>query len=521
MTSERQQTVAAVSRSVLLAAALVFVYPGSSFAAGIGGGGGTAPTQPPAQLPASANDIVGGLFNGALTGEIMGAKDDFDVEPLLARYMSITVASLRALGLSPVQAASLNNAIWRDRTVGLGPATSGENFGLLASQAPGVALWAGYVESTIRDIITVQDGETPSDPAEWQFVVQQASDLGITPLQQLQSMLQARMANLLYYLGVTQTYYGVTHAGSPTGPLYGRPLYQFAEEEAHGFPPAVADAYAALLHQAPPSPPPSIPFRPQWSVWSSGFGGYNRTTGTAGGPALTVRGYGGAAGAEYRLAPGTALGLVLGGGSATWNGGGTGRSNVFQYGVYGRTRSGPAYLAGWLDGSVDWTATNSLAGGDAVAADYVAQTYGGRLEGGYRYTGRLPIGVTPYAAVQLQYTHTPAYSETDFSGGGMGFRYNASDGTDTRSELGVKFDASEFVSAGTITWSAQAAWAHDWLTNFNVVATSESTPTVGFTVNGAALLPKELRAGHARWRSAADLGLEGRRQFLRPICRRL
>ena len=86
-------------------------------------------------------------------------------------------------------------------------------------------------------------------------MVEQANDLGITPLQQLQSMLQARMANLLYYLGVTHTYHGVTHAGSPTGPLYGRPLYQYADEDAHGFPPEVARAYASVVRKAPPPPP--------------------------------------------------------------------------------------------------------------------------------------------------------------------------------------------------------------------------------------------------------------------------
>ena len=126
-----------------------------------------------------------------------------------------------------------------------------------------------------------------------------------------------------------------------------------------------------------------------------------------------------------------------------------------------------------------------------MTGSYRAQTYGGRLETGYRYAGPLPIGVTPYAAVQLQYVHTPAYAETDISGGAMAFSYNASDGTDTRSELGVRFDTDQIVSMGTIVWSARAAWAHDWLSNFGVVSTFEAVPTVSFTANGAALLPKD------------------------------
>ena len=38
--------------------------------------------------------------------------------------------------------------------------------------------------------------------------------------------------------------------------------------------------------------------------------------------------------------------------------------------------------------------------------------------------GVLPtLGVTPYAALQAQVFHTPAYSESDVSGGGFGLSY--------------------------------------------------------------------------------------------------
>ena len=42
------------------------------------------------------------------------------------------------------------------------------------------------------------------------------------------------------------------------------------------------------------------------------------------------------------------------------------------------------------------------------------------------------IGVTPYAALQVQDFHTPGYSETDLTGGGFGLTYNAMNATDTR-----------------------------------------------------------------------------------------
>ena len=91
-----------------------------------------------------------------------------------------------------------------------------------------------------------------------------------------------------------------------------------------------------------------------------------------------------------------------------------------------------------LDASTNWFNATSFATGDDVVAKFNAQSYGGRLEGGYRYAVAPLSGVTPYAAVQLQYFRTPSYSETDLSGGGLGANYGATDGTDTRSELGAR-----------------------------------------------------------------------------------
>ena len=64
----------------------------------------------------------------------------------------------------------------------------------------------------------------------------------------------------------------------------------------------------------------------------------------------------------------------------------------------------------------------------------------GGVEAGYRYAALPTIGVTPYAALQAQIFHTPSYSETDLTGGGFGLTYNAMTATDTRSELGARFD---------------------------------------------------------------------------------
>ena len=75
------------------------------------------------------------------------------------------------------------------------------------------------------------------------------------------------------------------------------------------------------------------------------------------------------------------------------------------------------------------------------------------------------IGVTPYAALQAQSFHTPSYSETDLTGGGFGLSYNAMSASDTRSELGARFDDLTMLGAMPLMLRARAAWAHDWVSN--------------------------------------------------------
>jgi uncharacterized protein with beta-barrel porin domain len=94
-------------------------------------------------------------------------------------------------------------------------------------------------------------------------------------------------------------------------------------------------------------------------------------------------------------------------------------------------------------------------------------------------------GVTPYAAIQAQDFQTPSFSETDLTGGGFGLSFNAQNGTDTRGELGGRFD--DLIAIGTmpLMLRAKVAWAHDWVSNPALNASFESIPGTGFTVNGA------------------------------------
>ncbi len=168
---------------------------------------------------------------------------------------------------------------------------------------------------------------------------------------------------------------------------------------------------------------------------------------------------------------------------------GTGRSDAFQSGVYGITRAGPAYLGASLAFANHWMTTNRATMGDILTANFAAQSYGGRIEGGYRFAvlPTLGLGVTPYAAVQAQAFHTPSYGETDVTGGGFGLNYAAMNATDTRTELGARFDDPALVGGIPVLLRGRLAWAHDFVSNPALSAAFEVLPGSNFIVNGAAI----------------------------------
>jgi uncharacterized protein with beta-barrel porin domain len=174
--------------------------------------------------------------------------------------------------------------------------------------------------------------------------------------------------------------------------------------EREELPDDIALAYSKIL-KAPPKP---ANFEQPWSVWGAGYGGSNRTTGDAavdGSHDLAASTAGGAAGLDYRLAPGTVVGFALAGGGTNWNlaqGIGGGKSDAFQAGLYGTARSGAAYVAAALAFTNHWMSTDRFAfAGDHLSASFNAQSYGGRVESGYRFATDYG-GLTPYAAIQSQ-----------------------------------------------------------------------------------------------------------------------
>jgi autotransporter-associated beta strand protein len=261
----------------------------------------------------------------------------------------------------------------------------------------------------------------------------------------------------------------------------------FAPEQQASFPPDIALAYDAVLKA-----PPKQNVDQRWTAWGAGFGGYNKTNGdpTAGSNTVTAHDFGFAAGMDYHFLPNSLVGFSLAGGGTTWGlaqGLGGGRSDAFSGGLYAKTRSGPWYVAAALAVADQWFSTSRTAAfGDQLTARFNGQSVGGRVEAGYRYAVAPMIGVTPYAALQAQSFHTPRHSETDVTAGGFGLTYNDMSASDTRSELGARFDDLTMLGAMPLVLRARAAWAHDAVSNPALGAVFQALPGAGFIVNGAA-----------------------------------
>jgi len=271
------------------------------------------------------------------------------------------------------------------------------------------------------------------------------------------------------------------------GDVLGGGAIGFAPEREE-LPDDIALAYAKVL-KAPPKPQT---FAQRWSVWGAGYGGSNRTSGDpalVGSHDLAARTAGGTAGLDYHLSRDSVVGFALAGGGADWSlaqGLGGGRSDAFQAGLYGATRWGPAYVAAALAYTNHWMSTDRFAfAGDHLTASFNAQSFGGRVESGYRFMTYYG-GLTPYAAIQSQTFHTPGYSETDLNSGGFALGFNSRNATDTRSELGGRFDRLLLLDPTVaLTLRARVAWAHDWISDPTLAALFQTLPGASFIVNGA------------------------------------
>ncbi|TYL99502.1 autotransporter domain-containing protein [Bradyrhizobium rifense] len=237
-------------------------------------------------------------------------------------------------------------------------------------------------------------------------------------------------------------------------------------------------------------------YDPRWSVWASGFGGSQSSDGNAavGSNAATSQVFGTAVGADYLLSPRTVMGFALAGGgtNASVANSGAARSDLFQAGAFVRHKSGAAYISagfgyGWQDITTDRTVT--VSGVDRLRAEFHANAWSGRVEGGYRLaiSSLKGFGITPYAAAQFTTIALPAYAESAVSGAGtFALSYSGRNVTDSRSEIGVRTDQTFAIRNGLLTVNSRLAWAHDFDPDRWAAASFLALPASGFTVSGAA-----------------------------------
>jgi outer membrane autotransporter protein len=257
--------------------------------------------------------------------------------------------------------------------------------------------------------------------------------------------------------------------------------------------PALASAYGESGSNG--ASPVLAAEQPTYGMWGSVYGGQARLDADA----VVVGTHethdnitGLAVGIDYRLGPDTIAGFALSGGTTSWSldsGLGGGDSNMFQAGVYGKTHFGAAYLSGalayaWHDTST--TRTVTIAGTDELAADFDANVFGTRVEGGYRFDTPM-LGITPYAAIEAQSVHTPSYAEYAKSGSDQfALDYASQTTSTTRSEIGAGLDKLFALDDGTLlTLQGRAAWVHDFDNNRNISTAFHSLPGSSFTVDGA------------------------------------
>jgi uncharacterized protein with beta-barrel porin domain len=286
--------------------------------------------------------------------------------------------------------------------------------------------------------------------------------------------------------------------GSAPGPATGAPSFAEESDQANAYAAngrkrsaTERDAYAIFTKA-----PPAQSYDPRWSVWATGFGGSQTTDGNAavGSNSTTSRIAASAVGADYRFSPSTIAGFALAGGGTNFSvdNGGTGRSDLFQAGAFIRHTAGAAYLSaalayGWQDVTTDRTVT--IGGADRLRAEFNANAWSGRLEGGYRFVTPWMggFGLTPYAAAQFTTFELPAYAEQVLSGANtFALAYGAKSVTDSRSELGIRSDKSFAMQDGILTLRGRFAWAHDFNPDRSIAATFQALPGASFVVNGAA-----------------------------------
>jgi uncharacterized protein with beta-barrel porin domain len=269
---------------------------------------------------------------------------------------------------------------------------------------------------------------------------------------------------------------------------------------------------------------PTADFDPRrWNVWGSAYGAQSQTSGNLDLDThdRDARVYGVAAGVDYRILPNTIVGFALGGGATHFGlsqGLGGGKSDMFQAAVYSTTRIGSAYVSGALAYSWYGVTTDqylSFLSADHLTANFAANDFGARIEGGYRFSvprlGWMPEwGIIPYGALQVQAFRTPSYSEDTTSSYARSFAANTTNAI--RTEIGAWVDQRYQIDpTAVLIMRARAAWAHDDVPDPAVNVSFLSLPGSEFTTTGVPF-PKDLLlatiGAEVRWVNGFSFGAQ-------------
>ncbi|MGL4286759.1 MAG: autotransporter outer membrane beta-barrel domain-containing protein [Phreatobacter sp.] len=229
-----------------------------------------------------------------------------------------------------------------------------------------------------------------------------------------------------------------------------------------------------------------------WGVWTKAFAQSNRIDGDAAAGAARTSGglFGIAAGADKRLTPNTVVGFALAGGGTNYglgSGRGSGAGDLFQAGLYGSTKFGDGYVSaaiayGW--NSFDVTRNVTIGATQAYNSRFTGQTYGGRVETGWRFQAAA-FGWTPYAALEAIGYSSPRYGETSQGAAPFALTYAAKSSTALRTELGVRLDGRTRLETGELLTYGRLAWAYQARADRTVEAQFETLANSSFTVFGA------------------------------------
>ena len=153
---------------------------------------------------------------------------------------------------------------------------------------------------------------------------------------------------------------------------------------------------------------------------------------------------------------------------------------------------GAAYLSGalaygWQDVTTDRTVT--VAGIDRLRAQFNANAFSGRVEGGYRFVSAWigGIGITPYAAGQFTTFDLPAYAEQVARPAPTPSRWPMAPRASPPSAANSACAPTNPLRCtnAILTLRGRAAWAHDFNPDRAVAATFQTLPGASFVVNGA------------------------------------